>query len=69
VVYRSTVEAAGGTVVGDADRPGTSALARLAEAAIGRGEGVDPSTDPSALRADYLREPDIAGVSPRPAER
>jgi tRNA threonylcarbamoyladenosine biosynthesis protein TsaB len=53
-VYRAEVEAQGGVVVDRADDPGTGELARLAAAAIERGEGVDPL----ALRTDYLREPD-----------
>lgn len=59
LVYREAIEAAGGTVADDAEHPGVDALARLAIAGLGRGEG----RDPGEVRPVYLREPD---ATPRP---
>jgi tRNA threonylcarbamoyladenosine biosynthesis protein TsaB len=60
LVFRSVLEAAGGTVVQKADHPGTLALAQHAATALARGEGMAPRD----LRAEYLREPDaVARVS------
>lgn len=54
MVYAGLIAAAGGTVVGQADQPGTGLLARLSSEALARGQGIDPIE----LRTEYLREPD-----------
>jgi len=54
LVYREAVEAAGGTIVADADDPGVAALARLGADAITAGRGQDPVD----VRPTYLRPPD-----------
>ena len=53
-VYREQIETAGGIVVTDADHPAVDTLATLAEAALAKGEGLDPGD----LRPLYIRAPD-----------
>ena len=47
-------------VVEGADRPGVTALARMAAEGLDKGEGIDPRQ----IEADYLREPDAVPRKP-----
>jgi tRNA A37 threonylcarbamoyladenosine modification protein TsaB len=54
VVYAALVEAAGGTVHDDAERPAVDMLAELGVEAFLRGLGADAA----ALQPEYIRAPD-----------